>query len=215
MDKTHSLGARFFHWFLAALIFPIYSFLRFSWRIEEKGPPEVLEKFVKNSEPCIYAHWHGDELVLIGYYAFRKLAVLSSLSKDGSIMANALTLLGYKVFRGSSSRGGARGLLGLIHAVKEGSQSALAVDGPRGPIYEVKPGVVKLAVKTGQPIVPVRTRTERAWYVPRAWNKSYMPKPFARVMVEYSEPIYATGGDINDLCALVKSRLDSLPAQHR
>jgi lysophospholipid acyltransferase (LPLAT)-like uncharacterized protein len=216
MDKPEvvlSFRTRLFHWFLAALIAPIYTLLKFTWRIEEKGPPEVLEKYVGKGEPCIYAHWHGDELVLIGYYSFRRLAVLSSLSKDGSIMAKALTLMGYKVFRGSSSRGGARGLLGMIQAVRDGYQSSLAVDGPKGPIYEVKPGVVKLAVKTGQPIVPVRTRAERAWYIPRAWNKSYVPKPFTRVMVEYSEPILASSGDLDLLCSQVKSRLDSLPAQ--
>jgi len=62
----------------------------------------------RKPEPCLFAHWHGDELVLVGYYAHRRLAVLSSLSKDGSLMARVLELLGYQVFRGSSSRGGAR-----------------------------------------------------------------------------------------------------------
>src|SRR5690606_36476314 len=113
------------------------------------------------SKSCLYAHWHGDELVLVGYYSFRRLAVLSSLSKDGTLMAKTLQLLGYEVFRGSSSKGGARGLIGLIRAVKAGSQAALAVDGPKGPIYEVKPGIVDLAARTGMPIVPLRTRCDR------------------------------------------------------
>jgi hypothetical protein len=178
----------------------------------------VLERYVQSSArvPCIYAHWHGDELVLVGYYSFRRLAVLSSLSKDGALMAKTLQLLGYQVFRGSSSRGGARGLLGLIKAVKEGSQGALAVDGPKGPIYEVKPGVVKLAQRTGQPIVPVRTRCDRAWHIPRAWNKSYLPKPFARVEVEYGTPILIDKEDDASLqlaCENVKKALSSISGQ--
>lgn len=199
------------------LVAPIYWLLSCTWRITERGPEMVLSQYVsrKSSLPCIYAHWHGDELVLVAYYSFRKLAVLSSLSKDGSIMARALTLLGYRVFRGSSSRGGARGLIGLIRAVKDGSQAALAVDGPKGPIYIVKPGVVELALKTGKPIVPVRTRCDRAWYVPRAWNRSYVPKFFARVEVEYGEAIVLDdkNTDIQMVCAELKKRLDSLPAQ--
>ena len=65
---------------LPYLIAPIYYFLYRTWRIKEYGPPDVLARFVNRkgpSEPCLYAHWHGDELVLVAYYSFRKLAVLS------------------------------------------------------------------------------------------------------------------------------------------
>jgi lysophospholipid acyltransferase (LPLAT)-like uncharacterized protein len=182
-----------------------------TWRIHESGPKEVLERFVNRkgpSEPCLYAHWHGDELVLVPYYSYRRLAVLSSLSKDGTLMARTLELLGYQVFRGSSSKGGARGLIGLIRAVKEGSQAALAVDGPRGPIYEVKPGIVELANRTGMPIVPLRCRASRAWYIPRAWNHSYVPKLFARVDVEYGEPLPAQASPEE-----VKAKLDAITGQ--
>lgn len=198
------------------IVAPLYWLLSATWRIEEAGPAEVLGRFVqkKPREACLYAHWHGDELVLVAYYSFRRLAVLSSLSKDGTIMARVLTLLGYQVFRGSSSKGGARGLIGLIKAVKGGSQAALAVDGPRGPIYEVKPGIVELARKTGKPIVPLRTTCDRAWYIPRAWNRSYMPKPFAKVRVEYGAEIAVNAGDsLEELAARVKKALDALPAQ--
>lgn len=213
-EIQHSPWQKFIQLLVACIVAPIYYSLRLTWRIRESGPQEVLQSFVKEGKPCIYAHWHGDELVLIGYYSYRRLAVLSSLSKDGSIMAQTLTFLGYKVFRGSSSRGGARGLLGLIGAVKDGSQSALAVDGPKGPIYEVKPGVVKLAMKTGMPIVPVRTRAQSAWKIPRAWNRSYVPKPFSRVEVEYSLPILAGAKDSpEEVAALVKKALDLLPGQ--
>lgn len=198
---------------LPYLIAPIYWLFTRTWRIREFGPPEVLENFVRKSEPCLYAHWHGDELVLIGYYSYRNLAVLSSLSKDGSLMAKTLTLLGYKVFRGSSSRGGARGLIGLIRAVKEGAQAALAVDGPKGPIYEVKPGIIELAMRTGKPIVPVRTRSQKAWFIPRAWNKCYVPKFFAEVQVEYAPAILVEREmDIEAACVAVKNALNTLTA---
>lgn len=200
------------------LVAPIYFLVSLTWSTRELGPPAVLEKHVNRrgtQSPCLYAHWHGDELLLVGYYAYRRLAVLASLSKDGTIMARTLRLLGYQVFRGSSSRGGARGLIGLIRAVKSGSQAALAVDGPKGPIYEVKPGIVELAKKTGLPIIPVRTRCNRAWYIPRAWNKSYLPKPFARIEVEYGSPLEIPAHESPEQLALaLKTRLDKIPGQH-
>lgn len=202
--------------FAPYLIAPIYWALSLTWRIRESGPPEALEKFVNRqgpSESCLYAHWHGDELVLIGYYRFRKLVVLSSLSKDGTIMAKTLSLLGYQVYRGSSSRGGAKGLIGMIKAVKQGSQAALAVDGPKGPLHQVKPGIVELALRTGKPILPVRCRAEKAWYVPRAWNHSYLPKPFSRVEVEYGNPLFTPGDDVEKTCALLTASLQQIPGQ--
>lgn len=200
------------------LLAPLYWLLSCTWRIKEVGPEPVLHAHVQTRmrQPCVFAHWHGDELVLIGYYANRRLAVLSSLSKDGTLMAKTLTLLGYQVFRGSSSRGGARGLIGLIRAVQAGSQAALAVDGPKGPIYEVKPGVVELAQKTEKAVIPVRARCDRAWHFPKAWNKTYLPKPFARVEVEYGEaippPSAKSDAELTAACAKIKARLDAIPA---
>lgn len=191
------------------LIAPLYWLYTRTWRLTEHGPDSVLERYVRRGEPCVYAHWHGDELVLVGYYSYRRLAALSSLSKDGSIMALTLRLLGYRVFRGSSSKGGARGLLNLIRAVREGSQAALAVDGPKGPIYEVKPGIVELARKTGKPIVPVGARSQCAWFIPRAWNKSYLPKPFSRVDVEYGPAIQASeNASIEAICLEIRNSLE-------
>ncbi len=214
------MGRFFLENFAPFLLAPIYWLLACTWRIKERGPKHVLQAYVVSSvpKPCVFAHWHGDELVLIGYYANRNLAVLSSLSKDGTIMATTLELLGYQVFRGSSSKGGARGLIGLIRAVQSGSQAALAVDGPKGPIYEVKPGIVELAHRTERPIIPVRTRCDRAWFIPRAWNKSYLPKPFARIVVEYGEPLaqneHVKKLDTANACAAIKESLDSIRGQY-
>lgn len=212
-----SVNRIFLEKILPFLIAPIYWLYTRTWHWRISGPSDVLQKYVRrfgDNAPCVYAHWHGDELVLIGHYSYRRLAALSSLSKDGSIMALTLSLLGYRVFRGSSSKGGARGLLSLIRAVRDGAQAALAVDGPKGPIYEVKPGVVELARKTGQLIVPVRTFASRAWFIPRAWNKSYVPMPFSRVTVKYGAPIPVDESkDMGALCAKIKLALDGIRAQ--
>jgi len=198
----------FLGYIVPLLIAPIYWLYSRSWRIHEHGPIDVLEKFVWGGAPCVFAHWHGDELVLVGCYVFHRLVVLSSLSKDGTIMANTLRLLGYRVFRGSSTRGGARGLIGLIRAGKGGAQSALAVDGPNGPIYEVKPGIVLLARKTGNPIIPIHTFSDRSWYISRAWNKSYIPKPFALVDIHCGPAIYIQPDDsLESICQRIKDSL--------
>lgn len=204
-----------YRFILPALIFPIYALLRLTWRVREHGDKQLIHDCRKANKPAVYAHWHRDELVLVGYFAFRKIGILSSLSNDGTLMANTLTLLGYKVFRGSSSRGGARGLIALIKATKAGIQSGLAVDGPKGPIFEVKPGIVDLAERTGSPLVCLRTKADRAWYIPKAWNKSYLPKPFAKVDVYFADAIITQGEawqklTMDEKCAQIKKTINSL-----
>jgi lysophospholipid acyltransferase (LPLAT)-like uncharacterized protein len=95
------------------------------------------------------------------------------------------------VVRGSSSKGGAGGLKGLIDAVdKGGFNASLAVDGPRGPIFRVKPGILKLAQATGVPLVPGAASANFRHVFKKAWNRSYLPLPFARGVIVYGEPIY-------------------------
>ncbi len=82
--------------------------------------------------------------------------VLVSLSRDGAMQARALALQGLRVVRGSSSRGGARGLAALVRAMRrDGADAAFAVDGPRGPRGVVKGGVVVAARAAGAVLVPM------------------------------------------------------------
>lgn len=162
---------------------------RFFWRIDLSEKPEDTHT------PHLYAHWHGDELMLLPVFAHRNYAVMSSRSRDGERMSRLLQSLGYFVVRGSSSRGGAGGLKGLIDAVKTRRlNAAVAVDGPRGPVFEVKPGILALAQATALPIVAASGAANRAWRFPRAWNQTYVPKPFSRCVLAFSEPLVIPPG---------------------
>ncbi len=104
-----------------------------------------------------------------------------------------LKRFGYGVVRGSSKRKGAQALLGLVENLRSGKTIALAVDGPRGPLYEVKPGITYLAGKLNKVIVPVVTSANRFWILEKIWDKYLLPAPFTRALVLYGEPIAVTG----------------------
>lgn len=185
-----------------------------TWRIRRFDVPEGFGK-----EPTIYAHWHGDELMLVGAFAGQGMAVMTSWSRDGSLMTRVLTKLGYRVSRGSSSKGGGSGLKGMVDAVKEGADAALAVDGPRGPIYEVKPGILKLAQITGAAIMPGGCAARRRHIFKKAWNKCFLPLPFSRCAIVYGRPMRvpldATDKDLEILRRDLQEQLVSLSATAR
>lgn len=167
--------------FAITTIYWLYSRM---WRIRRYDVPEGLGK-----TPTVYAHWHGDELLLVGAFAGQGMAVMSSWSRDGSLMTRVLTRLGYRVSRGSSTKGGTAGLKGLIDAVREGADASLAVDGPRGPLHQVKPGILKLAQLTGCAIMPGGCAARRRYIFKKAWNKCYLPLPFSRCAIVYGRPM--------------------------
>ena len=134
------------------------------------------------------AHWHGDELGLIHLAPRYRLATITSTSKDGEMMNTVLHMLGAKTSRGSSTRGGASALKGLLRLAKAGRNCSFAVDGPKGPLHKAKPGVFEVSRLLNAEIYAVAVACDRAWHFPKSWNKTYLPKPFAKLFIYWSGP---------------------------
>jgi lysophospholipid acyltransferase (LPLAT)-like uncharacterized protein len=116
------------------------------------------------------------------------MAVLASQSKDGELIAKVLKRLGYEVVRGSSSRGGVRGLVGIRRFIKNGYDTAFTVDGPKGPPYLVKPGVILAAKQNDCIIIPAFMNCRRVKRF-NSWDKTILPPPFSRIKVTFAPPM--------------------------
>ncbi len=143
-----------------------------------------------SGRPVLLAAWHGRALYLLRHYYRQRqhFTVLVSHSRDGELLSQVLQACGIDTTRGSSSRGGIRALLGLVRKMRRGSHALVIPDGPRGPRYQVQPGIVLVAEKTGATILPV-TYSARWKKVLTSWDRFIIPLPFSRVVVVYGEPI--------------------------
>ena len=92
------------------------------------------------------------------------------------------------------------------------------LDGPRGPLHKVKNGAIKLAQKTGAPIVTVH------WYSPQktfitlpSWDKMKTPLFDCNILNVYGDPIYvkedATDEEIEQIKDKIKNQLFDLEAK--
>src|SRR5262245_21923146 len=90
--------------------------------------------------------------------------------------------------RSARSGGAARALVEAIREVRGGRSAAFAVDGPRGPREEVKPGALYLAQKSGRAIVPIVTVSKRKWNL-GIWDRHEIPHPFTKTIAMMAEPI--------------------------
>ncbi len=153
--------------------------------------------------PSVYAFWH--QSLLACAYRFRKqnVAILISRSFDGELIARTVERLGFRVVRGSSSRGGATALRQMSEAYSEGFHCAFTADGPRGPAMIAKPGAAQLARLVGAPWVGAFYAFPlRAWRL-KTWDGFLIPQPFSRVLVTW--PPHANAAEAEVQTALDRS----------
>jgi lysophospholipid acyltransferase (LPLAT)-like uncharacterized protein len=148
---------------------------------------EAYRAFRDRGERVILVAWHSQLLPLIHRHRDQAFIALVSEHGDGEYLARALERLGWGTVRGSSTRGGMKGLKGLIRAAREGRGLALTPDGPRGPAREIKPGALAVAQITGLPIQPLAAGASRGWRL-SSWDAFLVPRPFSRVCVAYGTP---------------------------
>lgn len=152
----------------------------------------VMEEGATAAEPPgiqVWCMWHRCLIACACYFHGKfEPAVLISHSFDGELIAKTIEHLGFRTARGSSTRYGASGLWALAKAVEGGYPAVFTADGPRGPLYKVKPGAVKLAQVTGYPIGTFYALPEKAWLL-RSWDRFMIPKPFSRVAVSWGRQV--------------------------
>lgn len=172
---------------LPFLVWLIYRLWIATWRIKLEES-EGMKALLKNGGPIVFAHWHGDELLIIPTIPHYKIAAITSTSKDGELMNSVIKRLGAVTSRGSSTRGGTSALKGIIRLVKLGFRGAVAVDGPKGPLHQVKPGVFELSRLAQAQIIPLGAASSRSITFKKSWNKAKLPLPFAKVVIHFNQP---------------------------
>jgi lysophospholipid acyltransferase (LPLAT)-like uncharacterized protein len=149
----------------------------------------IVEKPV--TENYIGALWHNRllifPLVLRRFFPNRPGAALISASRDGDLLTDAIHRFGYDVVRGSSSRLGASAILQLTEVLASRRDVVITPDGPRGPVYELGPGIVFLAQKSGAPVLPMNLEYSHCWRL-GSWDRFIIPQPFAKVRVLITHP---------------------------
>jgi lysophospholipid acyltransferase (LPLAT)-like uncharacterized protein len=161
--------------------------LRLRWKTE-RLQQQHWEAAIHDGSGALLALWHGRMVCGMADHAGREYTVLVSRSRDGDISEKLLQRFGYRVIRGSSSRGGASAARAMLASLGKGSKLVVTPDGPRGPRYSLNPGLVWMARETGLPILPLGFAVDRAWRL-GSWDRFTIPKWGARVVLVYGEPL--------------------------
>lgn len=166
-----------------------------SYRIIKIFAPGAAALLQEGSDrkPLIWSIFHGRMVGTLGIRPRKRMTILISPSRDGEMIARGAKGMGFSIARGSSKQGAVRGALELIDAVKNGQDLVFMVDGPRGPKFSVKPGVIRMAEMTQVPILPFVCSARSTWWMP-SWDSFMAPWWSTPIVYIFGEPLYVPKG---------------------
>ena len=189
---------------------PVLSLLAASWRVHTMHE-ERWRAVGKSGRPLVWMLWHEALLPLLWQHRGQGVTLVISDARDGQHLADFAAGIGYRMVRGSSTRGGARALLAAVRELKAGNSVAFTPDGPQGPRQELKRGVIAAAQRGQGVIVPVHAEASWVWRL-RSWDRFMIPRPFARVRVAYGQPFTVAKGEagLSAGCDRARAELDEV-----
>ena len=130
------------------------------------------------------------------------------------MIAQATKRLGMGVIRGSGTRGAVKAVRQILE--QGGTRNVVFTpDGPRGPRRVVEPTMIRLAGRTGLPIVPVGFAFHRCKRL-RSWDRFALPRPFTRAVGVIGHrievPMNADGATLDALRTQVQAAMDHVTA---
>lgn len=164
-------------WYAAAVRYRV-------WSADPINDPARLD----GHEPAVYVFWHEFILALLPYWGWSDLTLLISQHRDAEWLSQIANRLGYKMIRGSSTRGGAAALK-RIQANEAKSSLVFTPDGPKGPRRVMAPGALYTASKLNLPIIPVGVGLWGAKRL-KTWDRLAIPYPLGRVRVIFGERMW-------------------------
>jgi len=177
-----------FSYVCAAVYFAYAVIVHFTSKILIEG-----EENLATRPNYIFCHWHT--YIILYFSVFIRHRSHAWMQHPLWFMKGIhifLRLLGVeKIILGSTGHHGHEAARLLVESLKGGYSTVLLPDGPGGPPFVAKRGVLHIALQSGIPILPIRFQAKRVIQL-KTWDKKKWPFPFCTIKVQYLEPIWVT-----------------------
>lgn len=138
-------------------------------------------------EKYIFTNYHNQIVPFFFYFRRSGYYALVSRSRDGDITDYIMRRLGYNTIRGSSTSGGTDALYDIGRELKKDIVLSMTFDGPKGPLYKIKKGILWVAGRYDYPIIKGYCYYSKAKRL-RSWDGLYVPLPFSKVLLVLDGP---------------------------
>jgi len=195
---------------LGLLLFFYLLILRVTTKVKIVG----REKLIKNSNH-IFSLWHS----------FVPLGLTSATPKIPSVLDRApqawmqhpvwymkpihvlLRLMGVKkIILGSTGHSGRDAAELLADYLRLGYSTVINPDGPNGPAFILKKGILHLSLESNVPIVPLLFSSS-SYRELKTWNRKKFARPFSTIEMKIGEPIYVTNDNFENAHELLAGKM--------
>ncbi len=149
---------------------------------------ELPEKLWRENKPFILAFWHG-QLMMIGH-VWKSKAVLNMLASSHSDGRFGAYIAGHFNLKNISiiSKNKSPSLRKVFKILKDKNYIGITPDGPRGPNKKVSEGIIKIAVHSQVPIIPLGFASNKNLKL-KSWDSFLITYPFSKCRFVWGEPI--------------------------
>ncbi len=145
-------------------------------------------EMLKENKPFILAFWHG-QLMMIGYIWKSKatLNMLASSHSDGrfgAYIAGHFNLKNISIIAKNKSPS----LRQIFKILKKRHYLGVTPDGPRGPNKKVSEGIIKIAIHSQVPIIPLGFASNKNYKL-KSWDSFLITYPFSKCRFVWGDPI--------------------------
>lgn len=150
-------------------------------------------EYLNRQEKCILMLWHNRMAVMCEFFhrylPNRHYAAFLSKSRDGEPIAHVIKKYPFasciRVAHNLRHQALREAISYLNH---QRGVLLITPDGPKGPVYKIKPGALLAAKEAEAPILAFSWEASNYWEF-KTWDKFRLPKPFSKIKISLSKPI--------------------------
>ena len=118
-----------------------------------------------------------------------------------------LRLMGVeRIILGSTGHSGREASDQLVECLKRGYSTVVLPDGPNGPPFILKKGILHMSMQSGVPIVAIQFVASK-FVEFKTWDRKKMSYPFSSIKMKIGNPIQITGDNFDEAHTIIAEAL--------
>jgi len=195
---------------LGALLLFILLMLRITIKVEITGRDNL-----KNHSNHIFCQWHS--VVPLSFLSAVPSIPATLDNRSYTFMQHPswymkpihvlLRWMGVRrIILGSTGHSGREAAEQIVTYLRKGYSTVLIPDGPHGPPFLLKKGILHMSLQSGVPIVAVKLHASKFFEL-KTWDRKKLPYPFATVRMEIGSPIHISENNFDEAHSLMTKKL--------
>jgi lysophospholipid acyltransferase (LPLAT)-like uncharacterized protein len=108
-----------------------------------------------------------------------------------------LRLIGVeRIILGSTGHSGREAAEQVIEYLRQGYSTVLIPDGPHGPPFVLKKGILHMSLQSSVPIVAMQFSASKFFEL-KTWDRKKLPYPFSTIRMKIGKPIQITSNNLD------------------